>query len=233
MSSSHPVDAEQVKADAVSLYLRKHPDFLQRHPELLAELKLVPKQQGNATSLAAYQLEVLREKNAQLHAKLTQLIQIAQENELLVQRVHQLALRLLKSRNLHETVQQIAASLQEDFRTDLLKLGIYNALVTPHQAVLSEDFIALLPETEARALFSDAFRNQQPICGRLRPELISLMFGPRASEVASAVMVPLEPVGLLAIASGDANHFHPGMGTTVLEMIGELLRNALSVRLEK
>ena len=214
-------------------YLLAHPGFFEQHPELLSSLKL-PKQAQGTTSLAAYQLDVLREKNGQLLSKLSQLIQIAQENELFVQRVHLLSLRLIKARTLHETLQQIGASLQEDFHTDLLKLCFFDGVdLDAHRSALAQDWLLRAPEAHAIATLGDTTRHKQAICGRLRPEILEFVFAERAGEVASAVLLPLDPVGLLAIGSTDPNRFHPGMGTVVLEMIAELLRNALAVQLDR
>jgi uncharacterized protein len=214
-------------------YMHANPGFFEAHPELLNALRL-PKQTQGTTSLAAYQLDVLREKNTQLLGKLSQLIQIAQDNELLVQRVHLLSLRLVKARSLHETLQQIGASLQEDFHTDLIKLCFFDGSdLDAHQAALAQPWLLRAPEAKAIAALGDATRHKQAICGRLRPEILEFVFAERAGEAASAVLLPLEPVGLLAIGSSDPNRFHPGMGTVVLEMIAELLRNALAVQLDR
>jgi len=225
--------AAAIDAAKIVEYLHAHPDFFEQHPELLTTL-LMPKQTQGTTSLAAYQLDVLREKNSQLLSKLSQLIQIAQENELLVQRVHLLSLRLIKARSLHETLQQIGASLQEDFHTDLLKLCFFDGPdLDAHRTALAQAWLLRAPESQAIAAMGDASRHKQSLCGRLRPEILEFLFAERASEVASAVLLPLDPVGLLAIGSSDPNRFHPGMGTVVLEMIAELLRNALSVQLDR
>jgi uncharacterized protein len=229
---SMPHDA--INADDVAGYLRAHPDFLQQHPEVLQSLNLPRQSAANTTSLAAYQLDVLREKNQQLLQKLNQLIQIAGENELLVQRVHLLALRLLKSGNLHETLQQIGASLQEDFHTDLLRLCLIDGPdLAPHQDALRASWIIRAQEGDLNAALGDSARHKHPICGRLRPEILQLLFAERAAIVASAVLLPLEPTGVLAVGSDDPNRFHPGMGTTVLEMIAELIKNALAMQLDR
>ncbi len=226
-------DSKALDSAQIALFLQANPGFFEQHPELLSTLRL-PKQTQGTTSLAAYQLDVLREKNTQLLSKLSQLIQIAQENELLVQRVHLLSLRLIKARSLHETLQQIGASLQEDFHTDLIKLCFFDGPdLDAHQPALAQTWLLRAPEAQAVAALGDATRHKQAICGRLRPEILEFLFAERAGEVDSAVLLPLEPVGLLAIGSSDANRFHPGMGTVVLEMIAELLRNALAAQLDR
>ena len=69
----------------VASYLRRHPEFLGDFPDIALAL-LVPREQGSTTSLASYQLEVLRDKNRELNGRLHELIEIAAENELLMVR---------------------------------------------------------------------------------------------------------------------------------------------------
>ena len=56
--------------DEVASFLRRHPDFLRDFPDLALALTL-PRQQGPTTSLAGYQLEVLRDKNRALNRRCT------------------------------------------------------------------------------------------------------------------------------------------------------------------
>ena len=55
-----------------------------------------------------------------------------------------------------------------------------------------------------------------------RAELATL-FGPRAGEVHSAVLMPVNGLGMLAIGSHDMDRFHPGMGTVFLKLIAEAI----------
>lgn len=225
---------EALDAESVAAYLRRRSDFLLQFPDLAATLLPPKEEHQNIASLANYQLDVLREKNHQMAVRLHQLIQVAQDNELLIQRVHLLSLRLLKARSIIETVQQIAASLQEDFHTDLVQLVLIDA---PESL---DGFGALAPwlrcvaeNTPELTLFSDVMKHREPLCGRLRQEKLDFLFGKRAFEVASAVLMPLEPVGLMAIGSTDPNRFHPGMGTVFLSMMAELIRTAIAMQTDR
>ena len=55
---------DPLQASDVAAYLKRHPDFLTDYPELAAQLQL-PREQGQVASLATYQLQNLREKNAE------------------------------------------------------------------------------------------------------------------------------------------------------------------------
>ena len=58
---------------------------------------VVPKEEGQASSLASYQLDVLRDKNRELNRRLTELFGNAQDNERLAVRTHQLSLALMRA----------------------------------------------------------------------------------------------------------------------------------------
>jgi uncharacterized protein len=225
---------DSLDAEAVAAFLRRKPDFLLAYPDLALSLRLPAEQRTNVSSLANYQLDVLREKNQQLSGRLHQLIQIAQDNELLMQRVHLLSLRLLKARSLADLAQQVAASLQEDFHTDLMQLILIDPPDLDPHFTAGASWLRAVPESLPElSLFTDVMKHSSPLCGRLKPEKLEFLFGARAADVASAVLLPLHPVALLALGSNDANRFHPGMGTAFLQMMGELIRTAIAVQTDR
>ena len=114
-------DYLDLSPDHIAGYLRRHANFLADYPDLALTL-VMPREAGVATSLTNYQLEILREKNRSLSTRLRDLVTVAEENQALVGRVHQLALRLLRAATFRDTVLAIAASLREDFHTDLVRV---------------------------------------------------------------------------------------------------------------
>ena len=62
---------ERLSAHEVATFLRRHPKFLGQFPDLALSL-VVPKDEGQAASLASYQLDVLRDKNRELTRRLEQ-----------------------------------------------------------------------------------------------------------------------------------------------------------------
>ena len=88
-----------LNAMEVASYLRRNPEFLKDFPDLGMTLH-VPREQGATTSLASYQLEVLRDKNRDLTRRLHELVEIAGENEQLMVRVHTLTVGLMRERTL-------------------------------------------------------------------------------------------------------------------------------------
>lgn len=223
-------DADPAALDelAVAAHLRQHPDFLRRHPDLALSLKL-PRELGNATSLASYQLDILRERNHGLERRLTELVATARENEVLMHRVHLLALRMLRSRTFAEGVQQLVASLREDFHTDA---EVRVLLVAMPTLPALGDWLVQRPESDdALPALKRALHLGEPVCGRFRAEVLAPFgFG---ELIQSAVLVPLSAIGFIGVGSTDPNRFHAGMGTAFLKLIGELASTALAMLAER
>ena len=64
---------EGLGAMEVASYLRRHPEFLAEFPDIALTLAM-PREQGATTSLASYQLDVLRDKNRELNRRLHELV---------------------------------------------------------------------------------------------------------------------------------------------------------------
>lgn len=212
-------------AQDVASYLRRHADFLSTHPDLALTL-VVPREHGGsrATSLASYQLEVLRDKSRELSKRIKDLIEIASENELLMRRVHALNLALMRAHTPDESVRRLIAALREDFGTDQVRLLLH----APDAELPAAEWLLAIPASDAGLKpLADILKREQPLCGRLTAEQLDLLFGDEAANVASCALLPLRGLGLLAIASPDANRFHAGQGTFFLELIGETVAAAL------
>jgi uncharacterized protein len=215
---------EGLDAMDVASYLRKHPDFLAEFPDLALALVL-PREQGQAASLASYQLDVLRDKNRELNRRLHELIEIAHENQLLMVRVHTLTLALMRATSLPETLNAVVAALTEDFNTDLVRIVLFRA----DGDLPAAEWLLVEPEgARAMPVFSEFLKRAEPLCGRLQQDKLDVLFGARTGEVASAVLLPVDNVGMLAVGSQDANRFHPGMGTVFLKLIAEAVASAVA-----
>ncbi|MEO7916475.1 MAG: DUF484 family protein [Dokdonella sp.] len=214
---------DSVNSMDVASYLRKHTDFLVEYPELAMTLEM-PRAQGSASSLASYQLEVLRDKNRDLSRRLQDLIEVAHENERLMARVHGFSLGLMRVDSLRATVAHVVAAMTEDFQTEYVRFVLFRndvGLPTADWLLVEEKGAVALPA------FEEFFETAEPLCGRLQPNKLKFLFGERAGQVASAALLPVADLGMLAIGSSDNNRFHPGAGTLFLKLIGESIAVAL------
>jgi uncharacterized protein len=217
-------DSSGATAAEVAAHLRRHPDFLAQYPELAQSLR-VPREAGKTTSLASYQLDVLRDKNRELGRRLHELFANAEENERLTVRTHQLGLALMRADSLPATLRTAAACLREDFRGEWLAIVLHR----PVPELADDNWLQVLAVGDpALAPFREFLAAGEPLCGRLRAEKLQLLFGAEAAGVESAALLALPGYGMLAIGSGDPQRFFPGMGTLFLRMIGESLVTALS-----
>lgn len=212
----------------VASYLRRHPAFLHDYPDLALTL-LPPREEGKTTSLASYQLDVLRDKNRELGRRLTELVNIANENEQLVQRVHALNVSLMREASLAGSVRRIVAGLREDFGTEFVRLVLLRAdaeLPAADWLIVQPQGVPALPE------FAEFFNSGEALCGRLQQEKLDFLFGRHADDVRSSALLALADggatLGMLAIGSVDANRFHPGMGTVFLKLIAETVAAAIA-----
>lgn len=212
----------ELSAFEVAAFLRRNPDFLSAFPDLSFALT-IPREHGASTSLASYQLEVLRDKNRALNRRLSELVAIAQENEQLMARVHAFTLSLMRATNAAETITRTCAALSEDFHGDLVRVVLFGP------APLEAEWLIALPRDSARlAPFGEFLAHGEPLCGRLLPAKLELLFGSEAEHVRSAVLLPIPERGMLAVGSRDSNRFHPGMGTMFLKLMSEAVGAALA-----
>lgn len=215
---------ERVTASDVAAYLRRHPKFLANYPDLALSMA-VPRDEGQATSLASYQLEVLRDKNRELNRRLQELFANAQDNERLTIRTHQLCLALMRANSAADTLRVMVASLIEDFGSELVRLVLHE----PVAGQGDEDWLQIISAGDAAlAPFRDFVADDEPLCGRLQQDKLDLLFAARAGEAQSAALLSIKGYGLLAIGSSDGNRFFPGMGTLFLRLMAEALAAALA-----
>ncbi len=217
-------DKEKIGAHEIAAWLRRHPNFLQQFPDLAISL-VVPREQGPAASLAGYQLEILRDKNRELQRRLHELFGNAQENERLAVRTHQLTLALMRQRSAADSARAMAASLEEDFAGDLVRIVLF----APVDGLAGAEWLQTMPVDDPRLTpFRDGLRDGEPICGRLQPEKNALLYGDRAPDVQSSALLPLPGLGLVAVGSREQNRFFPGMGTLFLRMMGDAFAAAMA-----
>ena len=219
--SNRDTETSAVSEEAVESYLRAHPDFFERHVELLGIMRLPHRVDGGAVSLVERQVALLREKNRQLERKLMDLVQVARDNEHLSSRLHRLALALMDADSLDAVLATAQDLLRGEFKADHVVVRLMGAEDSPHVEPA---------DTPGFTLFNEMFETKRPLCGRLSKEQLAFLFREHEDEIASAVAVPLyttERSGILALGSQEETRFHPGMGTLFLGYLGELVSAAV------
>jgi uncharacterized protein YigA (DUF484 family) len=213
-------------AQQISDYPSGHPDFFDKHPELLARLQL-NHPSGRAVSLIERQVQVLRDQNQDLKKRLLDLVDVARDNDRLSERVHRLTLDLLRAGSLTELIDSLEHSLRNEFMADAMVLHV-PALDESRQRETGAR--PLQVDDALKALLPTPLVDNRPQCGRLKHEQAEFLFGDQAAAIESCAVIPLGhcgSAGLLSIGSREVNRFNPCMGTLFLSHLGELIARLL------
>jgi hypothetical protein len=221
-------DDKAALEDVVARYLRKHPDFLTAHPDLLEHLEL-QHGSGSAVSLIERQVEQLRTVNEDLRTRLNRLVSVAAENEQLMSRLHRLTLELMPIDTPGDFFARLGDALGGDFGIDVLGVCLFDPAGA---ADAGDDVFAVAREDAALDPFRGLLDGGQPLCGRLSESKLGFLFGERAHEVRSTALVPLgehSRDGLMALGSADPDRFFPGMGTLFLGLLADVITARLAL----
>lgn len=217
MSSIPELDAEQVAA-----WLAAHPQFFVGRDELLEQL-LIPHEAGHAVSLVTRQLRLLRERNHELRTRLTQLMDIARDNDRLFERTRRLIVALLDADSLEELVAAVEDSLRHDFQVPFVSLLLFsdNPPAVGHW----------VSQSEAQQAVGALLAGNKTVCGVLRAEELAFLFpAENIASIGSAAVAVLSHQGLhgvLALGSPDPQHYKSSLGTVFLGHVAEIVARLL------
>lgn len=212
--------------DAIARYLDEHPDYFQRHPELLARITLIHQVGGRAVSLIERQVQVLRDQSRNFQRQLRELLGNARDNDALTDRLHRLALAMVDGRTLDDALDAAGDILRQEFQFDgaRLLLRARDGFTSSRAEVAHDE--AMLEELLRKVTAG------KPVCGEA-PEapVLRSLFGEHATDIKTWALIPLggaSPFGALCLGSRDPYRFHAGMGTVYLTRLGELLTHGLA-----
>ncbi|WP_028008410.1 DUF484 family protein [Solimonas flava] len=220
--------APKLNEREIVAYLKAHPDFLARHPDLLESIELKHRS-GSAVSLIEKQVELLRAKNQRLEDRLERLLEAARDNERRQDNVHRLARTLIRAPTLAGVAAGLAKCMREDFDIDATLIGIGAAHYKRHDI---EGIVPIEPDGRLARALDDFFRTRLIECGPIDAERAQLLF-PKATAIRSAAIVPLEKeksLGFVALGSREAERFAPRQGKLFLELTADLVAAAVRAR---
>ncbi|MDR2308910.1 MAG: DUF484 family protein [Paucimonas sp.] len=213
-----PQQATALDAEAVVAYLRAHPTFFAEHDELLIEQR-IPHQRGDSVSLVERQLTLLRERNIEIRHRLSQLMDVARDNDRLFDKTRRLILDLLDAGSLEDVVIAVEDSLRQEFQVPFVSLILFGENAAPVGRWVSG--------AEAQQAIGGLIGGGKTISGSLREHELAFLFGDQEhKEVGSSAIATLEHQGLhgvLAIGSRDPQHYKSSVGTLFLSYIAEVL----------
>ena len=207
-----------MKSEEIARYLATHPEFFEQYPHLLTDIRVSHPFEGRAIPIAERQILNLRDKVVLLETKLTELLSFGEENDAISQKMQHIALAIMAARDVPTLIHALYLNLREDFAIPHATLRIWQAAsVEPEFATVS---------TEVKLWVENM---PHPQCGAyLHPEALTWLGD--TSHLRSYAAIPLkhdQVIGVLLLASEDAQRFYPQMGTLYLQRLGELIAASL------
>ena len=207
---------DTMEAKDVADYLKQQPKFFEDYADVLAEIFVPHPHGGHAIPIAERQILTLRDRNAELDAKLRELIANGRANDTTGEKLHRSTLALFASPDLETTLAVLDHSLKEDFGVPEVASRLWGKV--PEQSYLPQ---LAATSAEVRA-WADAMA--QPQCGGEAPFETREWFE-RGEALRSFAFMPLrtaQTFGVLALASEDPDRYRAGVGTVYLVRLAEL-----------
>ena len=209
-------------------YLRDHPDFFDRHQDILLELKL-SHPSGQAVSLLERQMSVMRGRNVELRHRLSNLLDNARDNDSIFEKTKRLTLALLDCNELGDLVDALYYSLDKEF-------GIpHSRLILFSENPLGSSAAKVTPLERAKLGLGQHLQHARPVVGGLAQQEIAFLFDHDAEQLGSAAIAILrteQPFGVLAIGNPDPERYRANMGTLFLSYIADVLNRLLPPHLK-
>ncbi len=221
MSDEVQVDSKQ---EMVRDYLTNNPEFLAQNPDIL-ELMNLPHDSGSAISLVERQVGVMRDRNKEMRGRIDNMLSTAHDNDLLFEKTKRLVLNLLEAKNLPSMVETLYDRLGKDF-----DIGFYSLTLLGDESELTRTMARVSSLEKANEQVGTLLGSNRAVCGVLREEEMTFLFGEKGLQVGSVAAVPLRYnslYGILAVGNADPNFYRSSMGTLFLSYIAEVLNRIL------
>ncbi len=227
------VSGRVVNEKDVSAYLERHPNFLTKHPELMAVLAPPKRTLGDSVlDFQHFYLKKLQQNSGELQDKYDGLIEFCRENMSVQAQVHEAVLRLMRVRNLEQLLQAITVDLATLFNLDVVRLAMESPAHTDYVPAYGEETcagIVFIPEYTCNTLFGtngavvlvgDAQANPYPGFEEI--------FAESSTLVHSCALLRLEqdrlpsPL-LLAFGAREKARFDPAQGIDLLLFLSKVV----------
>ncbi|RMD62302.1 MAG: DUF484 family protein [Alphaproteobacteria bacterium] len=222
---------EPLSAVQVIDYLRRHPDFLCDHPDVLDVLRPPARTSGNGVAdLQQFMVTRLRSEIADLQAAHDAMVATSRSNLCAQARVHKAILLLLGARSFEHFIETLTTDVAVVLDVDVVGIGVEQDRDCTH---------ASTPRCETPGVFRLAAGAVDRLIGpgqqvMLRADVDGdpAIFGPGAGLVHSQALIRLTissttPCALLAFGSRHADKFQPGQGTELLSFFARVVETSI------
>jgi uncharacterized protein len=219
----------EITSRDVLLYLRRHPDFLDEHPEAVRLLRPGGRELGDSViDFQRFLHERQRQEVARLNAEYRHLIAVSRGNLASQNRVHKAALTVLAAPSFGQLLQIVTTDFAVVLDVDVVTMAVENvAGISPRLPV---NGIQLLKSGTVEALLGEdrVVRYDADVIGD------PTLFGGAAGLVRSQALLRVRfgresPTGLLCIGTRKPGRFHPGLGTELLGFLGRVVGIAVGL----
>ncbi len=226
-SESAPKLESDLSGVEVVAYLRRHPDFLIEHPEILSFLAAPPQYQANGiVDLQSFMLDRLRGDVGRLQTQHNDLIASARANLSSQSRIHTAVLAMLGATTLEHLIEVVTTDLALHLEVDAIILAFEALDRVPGEA--NRTALKLLP----KGTIDRVMAGGRDIVLIADEPGDPLLFGGAATLVRSQALLRLQlrrvaPLGMLAFGARTADKFHDGQGTELLSFLGRVVELSL------
>ena len=191
---------ESVDIKTIRNYLRDHPDFFDKNPDIL-ETMVIHHRTDGAISLVERRLQALQEKNISLENKLNSLINNAERNQKLFENIMALASRVLTAQNLLSLLEILDDSFKNVFKIKYHKLVIFDEFV-----LIDHPSLVFNNEKELKKAIPELSDSGKQFSGEITEQAFQLLFDKKNQIHNSVVLCKItneSPNAYLAFGSDD------------------------------
>jgi len=222
-AAAAPEASGEIGARDVLGYLRRHPDFLERHPEALRLLRAPSRELGDGVfDFQHFHVERLRRDLARVNLEHRTLIAASRGTLASQGRVHKAVLAILAAGSFEQLLQTVTTDLAVLLDVDVVTIGVESTAAPAGR--LSVHGIHLLKAGAIDALLGP----ERNILLHADAPGEAVLFGGGAGLVRSQALLRLRfgrgaPAGLLCIGTRQPGRFHPGLGTELLNFLAQVV----------
>lgn len=221
------IDTPAMNEASIADYLLQHPEFFERHAEMLTSVQLSSGHGQRAVSLQERQAEMLRDKIKGLEQRIMEMVRNSSENSAIAHKIHRWSCALAAVSDVRQLPHAIAEGIQKEFDVPQVGIRVWSVagpyLGSMFTMGVSEDAKAFA--TSLTMPFCGPNLGFEPTAWLPKPDavqslaLLTLREGPNDSQSPA--------FGLLVLGSTDPLRFDATMGTEFLSRIAEQASAAL------
>ena len=221
------IDTPAMNEASIADYLLQHPEFFERHAEMLTSVQLSSGHGQRAVSLQERQAEMLRDKIKGLEQRIMEMVRNSSENSAIAHKIHRWSCALAAVSDVRQLPHAIAEGIQKEFDVPQVGIRVWGVagpyLGSMFTMGVSEDAKAFA--TSLTMPFCGPNLGFEPTAWLPKPDavqslaLLTLREGPNDSQSPA--------FGLLVLGSTDPLRFDATMGTEFLSRIAEHASAAL------